>query len=92
MPYRDSSAVPALVGVIGGGVALLVFVGRIISVLTTQRRSLGWDDWTIAIAMALAVPPTVFAVPRTFPSTPAIDCQLTNLQCPKMGWAEISGP
>jgi len=94
LPTRDASAVSALIGVIGGGVALLVFVGRIISVLTSQGRSLGWDDWTIAITMALTVPPTVFAVPRMLHRPPPLlpRAAADRVQSPKTASAGTSGP
>lgn len=59
---RDDSTTPLLVGVIGGAIALLVFILRMCSALPSSGRLLGWDDWTMAITVALAVPPTVFSV------------------------------
>ncbi|CAJ2499722.1 Uu.00g025750.m01.CDS01 [Anthostomella pinea] len=59
---RDESLTPLLVGVVGGAIALLVFILRMCSTLPSGGRVLGWDDWTIAIAVVLAVPPTVFSV------------------------------
>ncbi|KAI0018777.1 CFEM domain-containing protein [Xylariomycetidae sp. FL0641] len=60
---RDATMVPLLVGVIGGGIASLAFFMRVCAcVLPTGGRSVGWDDYTIGITMALAIPPTVFAV------------------------------
>lgn len=59
---RDDSATPLLIGVIGGAIALLVFIMRMCSALPVAGRPLGWDDWTMTITVALAVPPTVFSV------------------------------
>lgn len=59
---RDDSATPLLVGVIGGAIALLVFIMRMCAIIPNKGRALGWDDYTIAITVALAVPPTVFSV------------------------------
>jgi hypothetical protein len=59
---RDATSTPILVGLIGGAIAFLIFVGRICSSLPSSGRQLGWDDWTITIATALMIPPTVFAV------------------------------
>ncbi|KAF7536940.1 hypothetical protein G7054_g4094 [Neopestalotiopsis clavispora] len=61
-PVRDDSATPLLVGVIGGAIALLVFIMRMCATLPHKGRQLGWDDYTMAITVALAVPPTVFSV------------------------------
>lgn len=61
-PVRDDSATPLLVGVIGGAIALLVFIMRMCAIIPNKGRALGWDDYTIAITVALAVPPTVFSV------------------------------
>ncbi|KAI1849609.1 hypothetical protein JX265_007948 [Neoarthrinium moseri] len=62
LPVRDERATPLLVGVIGGAVALLVFIMRMCSSLPTGGRLLGWDDWTMAITVAFAAPPTIFSV------------------------------
>ncbi|KAI4595203.1 hypothetical protein KJ359_007179 [Pestalotiopsis sp. 9143b] len=61
-PVRDDSATPLLVGVIGGAIALLVFIMRMCAIIPNKGRALGWDDYTIAVTVALAVPPTVFSV------------------------------
>ncbi|KAK2003009.1 CFEM domain-containing protein [Colletotrichum falcatum] len=61
-PVRDESTKPLLIGVIGGAIAFVVFGLRMCSGLPVGGRILGWDDWTIVIAMALTIPPTVFAV------------------------------
>jgi hypothetical protein len=59
------------VGVIGGAFALLTFFFRMIVCSPWIGRKAGWDDYTIAVAVALTVPPTVFAVYRTFCSPDA---------------------
>ncbi|KAK1981520.1 CFEM domain-containing protein [Colletotrichum cereale] len=61
-PVRNETTKPLLIGVIGGVIAFLVFGLRMCSGLPVSGRILGWDDWTIIVAMALAIPPTVFAV------------------------------
>ncbi|KZL77851.1 CFEM domain-containing protein [Colletotrichum tofieldiae] len=61
-PVRNETAKPLLIGVIGGAIALMVFGLRMCSGIPTGGRTLGWDDWTIVIAMALTMPPTIFAV------------------------------
>ncbi|KAK6224072.1 hypothetical protein LQW54_000219 [Pestalotiopsis sp. IQ-011] len=61
-PVRDYSATPLLVGVIGGAIALLVFIMRMCAIIPNKGRALGWDDYTIAVTVALAAPPTVFSV------------------------------
>ncbi|KAH9904754.1 CFEM domain-containing protein [Xylariomycetidae sp. FL2044] len=59
---RDQTAVPLLVGVIGGAFAYLAFVLRMCSCLPSGGRLMGWDDYTIALTVAFSVPPTVFSV------------------------------
>lgn len=59
---RDESLTPLLIGVIGGGIAFIVYILRMCACLPEGGRPLGWDDWTITICVALATPPTVFAV------------------------------
>ncbi|KAI1328539.1 CFEM domain-containing protein [Xylariaceae sp. FL0255] len=59
---RNESATPLLVGVIGGAVALLVFIGRMLAAVPSEGRMLGWDDWTMLATVLLAAPPTVFSV------------------------------
>lgn len=51
-----------LIGVIGGAIALLVVILRMLSGLPQGGRVLGWDDWTIVLAMALSIPPSIFSV------------------------------
>lgn len=57
---RDNSTTPLLIGVIGGAIALLAFLMRMCSGFV--GRPMGWDDLTMALCVALAVPPTVFSV------------------------------
>ncbi|KAH8668745.1 CFEM domain-containing protein [Xylariales sp. PMI_506] len=59
---RDESLTPLLAGMIGGGVALLVFIMRMCSTLPRGGRMAGWDDYTMIVTVALATPPTVFSV------------------------------
>jgi hypothetical protein len=61
-PVRDQSLKPMLVGVIGGVIALAIFGLRMCSGLPAGGRRMGWDDHVICVAVALATPPTVFAV------------------------------
>lgn len=51
-----------LIGVIGGAIALFVVILRMFSGLPQGGRVLGWDDWTILLAMALSIPPSIFSV------------------------------
>ncbi|KAK8087847.1 hypothetical protein PG997_002808 [Apiospora hydei] len=61
-PLRDQTQTPLLIGVIGGVVAIVIVVLRMMSGLPAGGRKLGWDDWTILMALALSMPPTVFSV------------------------------
>ncbi|KAK2016002.1 CFEM domain-containing protein [Colletotrichum eremochloae] len=61
-PVRDETTKPLLIGVIGGAIAIVVFGLRMCSGLPVGGRKLGWDDWTIVLAMILTMPPTIFAV------------------------------
>ncbi|KAK6863780.1 hypothetical protein PG995_000308 [Apiospora arundinis] len=62
VPLRDETQKPLLIGVIGGVVAVVICILRMMSGLPAGGRKLGWDDWTILMALALAMPPTVFSV------------------------------
>ena len=61
-PVRDDSNIPGLVGIVGGSVALFVFLLRAIAVSPVTGRMPGLEDYAIAVAMALAIPPAVFGV------------------------------
>ncbi|KAG9606556.1 hypothetical protein KCV01_g5664, partial [Aureobasidium melanogenum] len=61
-PVRDQTLKPLLIGVIGGAIALLIFILRLCSALPVAGRLMGWDDYAMCIAVALGVPPTVFSV------------------------------
>lgn len=75
-PVRDHSDLPGLIGVIGGIIALVFFVLRVCACIPGMGRVHGADDYTIAAAVALTVPPTVFAVYCEFlePYVAAITC------------------
>jgi hypothetical protein len=60
-PIRDVTASVTQSGLIGGGLALLIFGLRMCSLLGSKGRAAGWDDYTIAVAMAFAIPMAVFA-------------------------------
>ena len=62
VPLRDETQKPLLIGVVGGVIAVVICGMRMMSGLPRGGRKLGWDDWTIMIALALSMPPTVFAV------------------------------
>lgn len=59
---RDDSATPLLIGVIGGAIALFIYILRMCSALPAGGRPLGWDDYTMTLTVALAAPPTIFSV------------------------------
>jgi hypothetical protein len=62
-PTRDKASTPLIVGLVGGAFALLAFMMRVCAPLTSQsRRHYGLDDYFATAAVALAVPPTAFAV------------------------------
>lgn len=65
-PVRNETLKPLLVGVIGGAIALMIFILRLCSGLPVGGRAMGWDDYAICIAVALGAPPTVFSVLRMF--------------------------
>jgi hypothetical protein len=75
-PVRDESATPALIGIVGGAIALFVVLLRFGSVyLVKKARGATWDDWTIAITLAFAIPPSIFAVLRRSPTLWCITCK-----------------
>ncbi|KAG9698227.1 CFEM domain-containing protein, partial [Aureobasidium melanogenum] len=61
-PVRNQTLKPLLIGVIGGAIALMIFILRMCSALPVAGRPMGWDDYAICVAVALGVPPTVFSV------------------------------
>ncbi|KAI4760305.1 hypothetical protein E4T52_06755 [Aureobasidium sp. EXF-3400] len=61
-PVRNETTKPLLVGVIGGALALVIFILRLCSGLPASGRPMGWDDYAICVAVALGTPPTVFSV------------------------------
>ncbi|KAG9562314.1 CFEM domain-containing protein, partial [Aureobasidium melanogenum] len=61
-PVRNQTLKPLLIGVIGGAIALMIFILRLCSALPVAGRLMGWDDYAMCIAVALGVPPTVFSV------------------------------
>jgi len=63
-PVRNESLKPLLVGVIGGAIALIIFLLRLCSVLPASGRLMGRDDYAICVAVALATPPTIFSILR----------------------------
>jgi hypothetical protein len=68
-PVRNETTKPLLVGVIGGALALVIFILRLCSGLPASGRPMGWDDYAICVAVALGTPPTVFSVLRKSNST-----------------------
>ncbi|KAI4853310.1 hypothetical protein E4T44_00914 [Aureobasidium sp. EXF-8845] len=61
-PVRNETLKPLLVGVIGGAIALVLFILRLCACLPVGGRPMGWDDYAICVAVALGTPPTVFSV------------------------------
>jgi hypothetical protein len=60
-PIRDHSLDMTIIGFTIGGVALLTFIVRVVTRLTTHAQKLYLDDWTMLSAVILTGPPTVFA-------------------------------
>jgi hypothetical protein len=61
-PVRNETLKPLLVGVVGGAIALVLFILRLCACLPVGGRPMGWDDYAICVAVALGTPPTVFSV------------------------------
>ena len=59
--FRDRSVDMTVIGLSCGGVALVVFIIRIIARLSTYQKTLYWDDWTMLLMVIITVPPTVLA-------------------------------
>lgn len=58
---RDHSADMTIIGLSCGAVAVVIFTIRIIFRLLMHQRKLFWDDWTMLLTVALAIPPTILA-------------------------------
>jgi hypothetical protein len=78
-PVRNQTLKPLLIGVIGGAIALMIFILRLCSALPMAGRPMGWDDYAMCIAVALGVPPTVFSVLCMFHFLLVLQCKLTLL-------------
>lgn len=50
-PIRDRTKTVSYAGVVGGIVALVAFVLRMIARLRCCGGTFGWDDWTMALTM-----------------------------------------
>lgn len=48
-------------GIIGCALAVAAFILRMAASIGKQGRKVSWDDATMAVVLALAIPPTVFA-------------------------------
>lgn len=77
-PVRNQTLKPLLIGVIGGAIALMIFILRMCSALPVAGRPMGWDDYAICVAVALGVPPTMFSVLRTIKSSLASQLSITS--------------
>ncbi|KAJ5743631.1 hypothetical protein N7533_008501, partial [Penicillium manginii] len=55
-PIRDRTKVVSYAGVAGGIIALVAFILRMIARLRCCGGTFGWDDWTMALTMALVIP------------------------------------
>ncbi|KAJ8117815.1 hypothetical protein OPT61_g1079 [Boeremia exigua] len=60
VPTRDRSQSFVIIGVSGVSVAILAFLFRLGASLPKNGRQMSWDDATMAVVVALAVPPAVF--------------------------------
>ncbi|PQE23045.1 cfem domain-containing protein [Rutstroemia sp. NJR-2017a WRK4] len=60
-PVRNRAKQVSYIGVIGGAVALVAFLIRVVA-SAMKLRKWGSDDWAMCVVVALAVPPTVFSV------------------------------
>lgn len=63
-PIRDDTRAVSYAGVIGGVLALIAYIMRMVSRMPRFGGSLGWDDAVITIAMLEIIPLTVFSVIR----------------------------
>jgi len=58
---RDHSADMTIIALSTGGLALAIFIVRIVARLTTYQKTLFWDDWTLLLMVVITIPPTVLA-------------------------------
>lgn len=61
VPVRNNSLIFNALGISGCVVAVLAFLLRMAASLGSTGRPVSWDDATMAIVVACAIPPTVFA-------------------------------
>jgi len=62
LPVRDNTRAVSYAGMIGGGVALLSVILRVIARMPCCGGTWGWDDWGILVAMVPVLPLTALSV------------------------------
>lgn len=61
VPVRDRGTSFFAIGVVGMAVALIAYLLRLGASLPKQGRPISWDDATMGLVVAFAIPPAVFA-------------------------------
>lgn len=64
-PTRQKGDSFVYVAIAGAVLAVVAFMLRMAASLGKRGRQVSWDDATMALVVALAIPPTVFAPIRT---------------------------
>jgi hypothetical protein len=64
VPERNIGHKFVIVAVVGCVLAVLAFILRMMAYVGKGGRQLSWDDATMAVVVALAIPPTIFAFYR----------------------------
>jgi hypothetical protein len=61
VPVRDRGASFFTIGVVGMAVAIIAYLLRLGASLPKKGRPISWDDATMGLVVAFAIPPAVFA-------------------------------
>lgn len=67
VPVRDKGHDFIAIGISGIVVAVLAFLLRLGASIPKNGRKMSWDDSTMGLVVALAVPPAIFAIFCKFP-------------------------
>ena len=60
VPERYSGERFIVGGIVGCAIAIVSFVLRMAASIGRNGRQVSWDDATMAVVLALAIPPTIF--------------------------------
>lgn len=81
VPVRDKGTSFIAIAVTGVAVAILAYLLRLGASVPKNGRQMSWDDATMGLVVALAIPPAVFAYfckSRAFIKSTTVDLTITQ--------------